>query len=120
MKMDYCNVTHYRSVAEDRFLESLQLVERLPPEDSYTYFLAALKNFGLFYLQFKKFDLSASLYEKAHEVATEVNTVYMCMYGDIRINSRPFFITCIIPEAITKINQCNNSQISNDIKRNGI
>ena len=61
------------SVAEDRFLESLQLVENLPPEDSYTYFLAVLKNLGSFYMQFKKFDLTAPLYEKAYDVATKVS-----------------------------------------------
>ena len=61
------------SVAEDRFLESLQLVESLPPEDSYTYFLAVLKNLGSFYMQFKKFDLTAPLYEKAYDVATKVS-----------------------------------------------
>ena len=63
----------YFSVAEDRFLESLQLAENLPPEDSYTYFLAVLKNLGSFYMQFKKFDLSAPLYEKAYDVATKVS-----------------------------------------------
>ena len=78
-------------------MESLQLVERLPPDDSYVHFLAALKNFGLFYMQFKKFDLSASLYEKAHEVATKVNTV-----ESIGINSRAFLIACIILKAIPK------------------
>lgn len=61
------------SVSEDRFLESLQLVENLPPEDSYTYFLAVLKNLGSFYMQFKKFDLTAPLYEKAYDVATKVS-----------------------------------------------
>ena len=61
------------SVSEDRFLESLQLVESLPPEDSYTYFLAVLKNLGSFYMQFKKFDLTAPLYEKAYDVATKVS-----------------------------------------------
>jgi hypothetical protein len=61
------------SVAEDRFLESLQLVESLPPEDNYTYFLAVLKNLGSFYMQFKKFDLSAPLYEKAYDVASKVS-----------------------------------------------
>ena len=61
------------SVAEERFLESLQLVESLPPEDSYTYFLAVLKNLGSFYMQFKKFDLTAPLYEKAYDVATKVS-----------------------------------------------
>ena len=65
------------SVAEDRFLESLQLVESLPPEDSYTYFLAVLKNLGSFYMQFKKFDLTAPLYEKAYDVATKVS---VCVY----------------------------------------
>ena len=63
----------YFSVAEDRFLESLQLAENLPPEDSYTYFLAVLKNLGSFYMQFKKFDLTAPLYEKAFEIATKVS-----------------------------------------------
>lgn len=60
------------SVAEDRFLESLQLVESLPSEDNYTYFLAVLKNLGSFYMQFKKFDLTAPLYEKAYDVASKV------------------------------------------------
>ena len=64
----------YFSVAEERFLESLQLVESLPPEDNYTYFLAVLKNLGSFYMQFKKFDLTAPLYEKAYEVASMVST----------------------------------------------
>ena len=54
-------------------MESLQLVENLPPEDSYTYFLAVLKNLGLFYMQFKKFDLTAPLYEKAYDIATKVS-----------------------------------------------
>ena len=62
-------------------MESLQLVESLPPEDNYTYFLAVLKNLGSFYMQFKKFDLSAPLYEKAYEVAAKVRTEYcMCIY----------------------------------------
>ena len=61
------------SVAEERFLESLNLVESLPPEDSYTYFLAVLKNLGSYYMQFKKFSLTAPLYEKAYEVATTVS-----------------------------------------------
>ena len=56
-------------------MESLQLAESLPLEDSHTHFLAVLKNLGSFYMQFKKYDLSAPLYEKAHEVATKVNTV---------------------------------------------
>ena len=54
-------------------MDSLRLVESLPEEDSHTHFLAVLKNLGSFYMQLKKFDLSASLYEKAHEVAMKVS-----------------------------------------------
>ena len=62
-------------------MESLQLVESLPPEDNYTYFLAVLKNLGSFYMQFKKFDLTAPLYEKAYDVATKVSECLLASVG---------------------------------------
>lgn len=99
--------THYCSVAEDRFLESLQLVENLPPEDSYTYFLAVLKNLGLFYMQFKKFDLSASLYHKAHEVSTKVNKhcilcIYLYRVSESIVNISSLPVNNTFPKAVPK------------------
>ena len=77
--MHFTKDNNYFSVAEDWFLDSLRLVDNLPEEDSYTHFLAVLKNLGSFYMQLKKFDLSASLYEKAHEVATKVRSMQACI-----------------------------------------
>ena len=64
----------FSSVAEQRFLESLRLVESLPPDDNYTYHLAVLKNLGSYYMQFEEYDFTAPLYVKAYEVATKVST----------------------------------------------